>query len=56
MNEYPEVMTVKQLAQYLQIGRNKAYALVNSKTIPSVKVGKLIRVSYSDAAKFVERK
>lgn len=40
LNEYPDVMTVRQLAQALHIGMNSAYALLSSKTIGSRRIGK----------------
>lgn len=35
----PEVMTVTEAAKLLRIGKNKAYGLVNSGRLPSIKVG-----------------
>lgn len=40
----PALLTVRDVAAILGIGRNRAYALVNSHTIKSVKVGKQLRV------------
>lgn len=40
LNEYPDVMTVKQLSQALHIGMNSAYALLNSRMIGSRRIGK----------------
>ncbi len=37
---YPDIMTVKQLSSALGIGINSAYELVNSKVIGSRKVGR----------------
>lgn len=38
-NEETKVLTTKQLCSVLQIGRDKAYALVKSKGFPSVRIG-----------------
>ena len=38
--EYPDMLTVHQIAQILRIGRNKAYALVNSGDINSLRIGR----------------
>ena len=43
-NEYPDIMSVEQLAKALGIGRNSAYALVRSRTIGSKRVGRKIIV------------
>ena len=41
----PLVLTVNQLADILGIGRNTAYGIVRSGQIPSVRVGRQIRIS-----------
>ncbi|MGN1341189.1 MAG: helix-turn-helix domain-containing protein [Oscillospiraceae bacterium] len=33
------LMTVKELQEYLQIGKNKAYYLVNHNEVPTVRIG-----------------
>lgn len=43
-NQYPDVLTVKQLAEALGIGINKAYELVNERVIGSKKIGRRIVV------------
>jgi len=43
-NQYPDVMTVPQVAEALRIGRGAAYKLVNERTIGSVRIGNKIRV------------
>jgi excisionase family DNA binding protein len=40
----PEYLTVPELASYLRISRNNAYALVSRGAIPSVRFGRLVRV------------
>ena len=37
-------LTVKELAEYLNIGKNAAYALIHEGTIGSFKIGKQIRI------------
>ena len=37
---YPDVVTVKELCQMLQIGRNTAYDLLNSRRLASVRIGR----------------
>ena len=38
--EYPDIVTPKQLMQMLHIGRNKAFKLLNTDEIPSIRIGK----------------
>ena len=37
-------LTVKELAEYLNIGKNAAYALIHEGTIGSFKIGNQIRI------------
>lgn len=39
-SDYPDVVDVEDLTHMLNIGKNKAYELVNKNVIKSVKVGK----------------
>ena len=41
---YDDVVTVEQLAEMLKIGRNTAYELVRANIVPSVRVGRNIRI------------
>lgn len=43
--ELPEVMTIKEVKQFLKIGRNSAYDLVNRKEFKVLRVGKSIRIN-----------
>lgn len=46
--ELPEVMTIKEVKQFLKIGRNSAYDLVNRKEFRVLRVGKSIRINRAD--------
>lgn len=37
-------LTVAEMAQYIGIGLNKAYELVNSKRLPCLKIGRTYRI------------
>lgn len=39
MTQLPELMTIKELQSYLGVGKDKAYALVKSKSFPALKIG-----------------
>ena len=43
-NTYPDILTVKQVSEALQIGRNKAYELINNGTIQCKRIGRKIIV------------
>ena len=40
LDSYADVLTVNDLMNILHIGRNKAYELLRSKVIPSIRIGK----------------
>ena len=44
-SQYGDVVTVEELAKMLKVGRNTAYELVRSGAVPSIKIGRQIRVS-----------
>ncbi|MEJ5965932.1 helix-turn-helix domain-containing protein [Flavonifractor porci] len=44
ISQLPLVLTIEDLISVLHIGRNKAYDLVKTKQIQSIKVGKQIRI------------
>ena len=50
----PVALAVPQLAMYLQIGRNQAYALVNSGAIRSIRIGRAIRIPRSAVIDYLE--
>lgn len=52
--KYPDVMTVEQVKEALNIGRNSAYALIKNKEIGCVRVGRTIRVPKSLLIDYVQ--
>ena len=42
--DYPDVLTISQVAQALGIGRKAAYSLVHENKLGCVRVGKIIKV------------
>jgi excisionase family DNA binding protein len=44
LEQYEDVLTVTELQEILGIGRNKAYSLLQSGAIPSVRIGKKWRI------------
>jgi len=50
--QYPDVVTVRELCEMLKIGRNTAYGLVRSGLIPAVLVGRQYRIRKIDIAAY----
>lgn len=44
LEQYEDVLTVAELQEILNIGRNSAYALLQSGTLPSFRIGKKWRI------------
>lgn len=44
LNKYNDVLTVKELCEILDIGKNTAYRLLQSGEVPSIRIGKQYRV------------
>lgn len=53
-NQYPDILTVQQVAEALRIGKSAAYKLVNKRTIGSVRIGKKIRVPKACLIEYVQ--
>lgn len=44
LSQYPDVMKIEDLMEYLEIGRNSAYKLLQSKKIRALKIGRIYRI------------
>ena len=44
LKQYPDILTVKDVAKILKIGINSAYMLINSGEIASHKIGRIYRI------------
>lgn len=55
MNER-EIMTIQQVADYLQLNYYTVYRLVSSGEIPASKIGRSWRIKKKDVLKYLERK
>ena len=53
--QYPEVVTVHEVAEMLRIGRNAAYELVRSGAVQSVKAGRSLRIAKSAVIDYLTR-
>jgi excisionase family DNA binding protein len=50
-----ELLTVEEAAEVLHVSRDKAYCLIRTGQLRSIKIGKLRRISRAWIAEFVER-
>jgi excisionase family DNA binding protein len=55
MAEDREIMTLRQVAEYLQISEVTTYRLVQDSKIPAFKVGRSWRVKKEDLNDFIEK-
>jgi len=53
--DYPDILTVKQVCEMLNIGRNNTYELVRSGAIKSVTIGRQIRIPKENVIRFVTK-
>lgn len=50
VDQLPLMLTVKEVARVLRIGRNEAYAAVADGSLPSVRIGRSIRIPRNSLA------
>ena len=53
LTNYPPVLSVKQVAQILSVSQNTAYALIRSKQIHSIRVGRSYRIPLDAVIKYL---
>ena len=53
---YPEILTLKQCREILQIGKNLMLFLVHNEEIPAFRVGKQWRIRKADLEYFIENR
>lgn len=54
-SNYPEIMTINQVAEYFQISEMTTYKLVQDGSIPAFKIGRHWRIKRDDLDEFIER-
>lgn len=52
--KFDTLLTVSEMMDYLAIGKNMAYELIHSKTIPSIVLGRSYKVLKSDLDAFIQ--
>lgn len=55
LQSYPDLMTVDELACFLDVGLNSAYRLVRSGRIGSIRIGSLYRIPKRALADWINR-
>lgn len=55
LKNYPSAMTVIDVAEILSICKKTAYKLISNGDIPSIRVGRQIRVSKGDMYAFLKK-
>jgi len=50
------ILTVPQIAEYLQLSKSKIYYLISRKQFPHLKLGKNVRVRESDLQKWLNQR
>ncbi len=53
--DYPEIMTISQVAEYFQISEMTTYKLVQEGSIPGFKLGRNWRIKRDDLDEFIEK-
>jgi len=53
-HEFPDVVNVIQMRTMLGIGRNTAYNLINDGIIPSIRIGKVHRITKANIIKYIK--
>ena len=54
ITDYPDVLSVNDVAALLQLGRNNAYKLVQSGKLQSVRIGHIHKISKKSLIDFIE--
>jgi excisionase family DNA binding protein len=49
------LLSVKDLARLLNCGRTMAWALVSTRQIPSIRIGRLVRISPEDLDAYIRK-
>lgn len=55
MEEQHDIMTIAQVAKYLQLSEITTYKLVNEGVIPAFKIGRHWRIQKSDLSELIDQ-
>ena len=54
-NDFGDILTVPDLAAMLNVGRNTAYELVRAGIVPSIRIGRQVRISKQSVIDYIAR-
>lgn len=49
-----EFLTISQIQERLQIGKSKAHSLVATRSIPSIRIGRTVRIRRAELERWIE--
>jgi excisionase family DNA binding protein len=49
------ILTVHQVAEYLQLSKSKVYYMIQRRNIPFIRLGKNVRIRRSDLLQWIEK-
>ncbi len=52
---FSDILTVKELMDYLAIGKNTAYDLLHSKKIKSIKIGRVYKIPKTEVQEYIRK-
>ena len=53
LNQYGDVLTIRELCQILMIGRNRAYELLQSGTVKGFRIGRIWKIPKTSVIAFL---
>lgn len=53
--KFSDILTVKELMDYLAVGKNTAYELLKSKKIKSIKIGRVYKIPKTEVQEYIRR-
>lgn len=53
LNQYGDVLTIRELCQILMIGRNRAYELLQSGTVKGFRIGRIWKIPKTSVVSFL---
>ncbi len=53
--KFSDILTVKELMDYLAIGKNTAYDLLKSNQIKSIKIGRVYKIPKTEVLEYIRK-
>ena len=51
--KFSDILTVKELMDYLAVGKNTAYELLKTKKIKSIRIGRVYKIPKSEVQEYI---